>query len=144
MVRRETLLIIAGLLWLFAGTKVFLLGLSLYGPYEDGINLLFSAEIFALFLAFAFRPVVRKHRARIKALEEKRQPIFYFFDRKSYIMMVMMMAIGFVVRAFGILPLKFIAVFYSGLGAALVAAGVAFFASYISLKEEDKEHKKKS
>ena len=56
---------------------------------------------------------------------------FKFFDRKSFIIMACMMTMGIGFRATGICPPVFIAVFYTGLGAALTLAGVRFAYTYI-------------
>ena len=47
--------------------------------------------------------------------------------------MVIMMIVGIVLRVSGWVPLVGIAVFYTGLGAALTLAGIAFFVQYIKI-----------
>lgn len=64
-----------------------------------------------------------------------------FFDRKAFIIMAFMMSGGIGLRASGVAPERFIAVFYTGLGAALLLAGILFGVQYITgfrLFEKDK------
>lgn len=62
--------------------------------------------------------------------KEERQPFFKFIDRKSYLLMAVMMGGGIAFRAGSLAPLRFIAVFYTGLGAALTPAGILFGVNY--------------
>ena len=68
-----------------------------------------------------------KHTKRIKGYEEEFRPVWHFFDLKSYIIMAVMMGGGIWLRASGLVPDVFIAVFYTGLGCALALAGVLFW-----------------
>ena len=52
------------------------------------------------------------------------------FDGKSFLIMVFMIAFGIGLRASGLAPEGFIAVFYTGLGASLLLAGALFGRNY--------------
>ena len=57
---------------------------------------------------------------------EEKQPIYRFLDWKAFLIMVVMIGGGILIRRFELLPLRFIAFFYTGLGAALTLAGILF------------------
>ena len=73
-----------------------------------------------------FGKMVKKHTARIRNYEQKLQNPLRFFDLKSYLIMAFMIALGITLRVSGVVPNWFIAFFYTGLGSALVIAGLGF------------------
>lgn len=73
---------------------------------------------------------MRRHTARIRGYGEERQFFLKFFDGKAFAIMAFMMSGGIGLRASGLAPERFIAVFYSGLGAALLLAGLLFGRNY--------------
>ena len=78
-----------------------------------------------------------KHTKRIKGYEEEFRPVWHFFDLKAYIIMAVMMGGGIWLRASGLVPDVFIAVFYTGLGCALALAGVLFWIVFIRFPEKN-------
>lgn len=123
---RNTLLLLACLAWGAAGFNVLRIGLLAYPAYRSALNFLLSALVFALFQKFVFGKLVKKHTARIRSYLEQRQFFLKFFDGKSFAIMAVMMAGGIGLRASGLAPERFIAVFYTGLGASLFLAGLLF------------------
>ena len=109
-VKRNTLLLIACLVWSVAGFNIFRIGFLAYPGYVTLWNLLLSVVVFGVFQKFVFGKLVVKHTARIKSYLEERQFFLKFFD--------------------GNVPEQFIAVFYSGLGASLFLAGILFGRNY--------------
>lgn len=138
-VKRNTLLLLACLVWGAAGFNILRIGIQSYPPYLNGWNLLLSAVVFGVFQVFIFGRLVTKHTARISALAEERQWFLRFFDGKSFAVMAFMMAGGIGLRASGLAPERFIAVFYSGLGAALFLAGVLFGKHYLAAIRQNPE-----
>ncbi len=63
-----------------------------------------------------FGKLVVKHTDRISSYEDDRHFFLKFFDVPSFIIMAVMMTGGISIRAFGLAPEVFIAVFYTGLG----------------------------
>ena len=130
MVSKRTLLLVAGLVWLAAGVNILRIGLK-------ALEALFSGAAWRLWLALGlalvicaafttmFQRIVVKHTRRILAYETK-QPVYRFFDAKSYILMAFMMTLGITLRRSGVVPEFFFTWFYTGLGAALSAAGIRF------------------
>ena len=129
-VKKRTLLLIAGIVWLMAGFNVARLGVLSYAVIEKRWYLyVLSAVVFVLFGRMFFK-MSKKHTKRIIGYEEYR-PFWHFFDVKAYLMMACMMSGGIGFRAAGIFPDIFVAFFYSGLGCALALAGVLFAKNYV-------------
>ena len=129
-VRRNTLLLIAALVWSAAGFNILRIGLLAYPPYRTVVNYLLSALVFTVFQVFIFGQLVNKHTARISAYEEELHFFLKFFDVKSFIIMAVMMTGGIGLRVGGLAPERFIAFFYTGLGASLLLAGLLFGRNY--------------
>ena len=125
-VKRNTLLLLACLVWCVAGMNILCIGLITYPAHLTVQNILLSIVVFGVFQKFIFGKLVKKHTARINAYLEERQFFLKFFDRRSFIIMAVMMSGGIGLRATGIAPEGFIAVFYTGLGASLLLAGILF------------------
>lgn len=125
-VKRNTLLLLACLVWSAAGFNILRIGLAAYPPYGSAWNVLLSVLVFAVFQAFIFGRLVKKHTSRIRTYLEERQFFLKFFDGKAFAIMAVMMTGGIGLRASGLAPERFIAVFYTGLGASLLLAGLLF------------------
>lgn len=129
-VSRNTLLLLACIVWSAAGFNILRIGLLSYPGYFTLLNCLLSVLVFAVFQKFIFGKLVKKHTARIHAYTEEKQFFLKFFDKKSFIIMAVMMTGGIGLRAGGLAPERFIAVFYTGLGASLLLAGLLFGRNY--------------
>lgn len=131
-VKKRTLLAVAGCVWLIAGFNVARLGILAYGelPQIRLIHLLLSLAVFCAFGLMFFKMSL-KHTRRIKGYEEEFRPVWHFFDLKAYIIMAVMMGGGLWLRASGLVPDVFIAVFYTGLGCALALAGILFWIMFL-------------
>ena len=60
-VKKNTLLLLACLVWTAAGVNILRIGLLVYPAYVSPVNLLFSVLVFAVFQIFIFGRLVRKH-----------------------------------------------------------------------------------
>ena len=137
-VKKRTLLLIAGLVWLIAGVNVVRLGILSYLAIEQKWYwYVLSAVIFTLFGLMFYR-MSQKHTKRIMGYAEERQPFWRFFDLKAYLIMAVMMGGGIGLRAAGVFPDWFVAFFYTGLGCALALAGVLFFRSYLLIRRKER------
>lgn len=125
-VKRNTLLLLACLVWSAAGFNILRIGLMAYPAYRTVGNYLLSALVFAVFQVFIFGKLVKKHTARISAYREEHHFFLKFFDGRSFAIMVFMMTGGIALRSCGLAPEQFIAFFYTGLGASLLLAGLLF------------------
>ena len=129
-VKPNTLLLFACFVWSAAGANILHIGIESYAGYLSVINVGLSVLIFALFEAFVFWKLVKKHTKRIQSYLQERQFFLNFFDRKAFVIMAAMISGGIIVRQSGIASQRAIAVFYSGLGAALLMAGILFGCNY--------------
>ena len=129
-VKRNTLLLLACLVWSAAGFNILRIGLLAYPGYVTVVNCLLSVLVFVVFQGFIFGKLVQKYTARISAYLEERHFFLKFFDGKAFAVMAIMMAGGIGLRASGLAPERFIAVFYTGLGASLLLAGLLFGHNY--------------
>ncbi|MDO4602532.1 MAG: hypothetical protein Q4B37_09720 [Eubacteriales bacterium] len=129
-VKRNTLLLIACFVWGIAGFNILRIGVMAYPAYYSILNFLLSILVFAVFQKFVFGKLVKKHTARINSYQEERHFFLKFFDKKAFIIMAVMMTGGIALRASELAPERFIAVFYTGLGASLLLAGLLFGCNY--------------
>ena len=136
LVQKNTLILIAGIVWAIAGFNIVRIGLVAYQGNFTWWRALLSVAVYAVFQIFIFGKMVGKHTNRILQYEEERQNFFRFFDTKSYLIMVFMMTLGIGLRVSGVVPNGFIAYFYTGLGASLLTAGVLFIVRYVRVRSE--------
>ena len=141
-VKRNTLLLLACLVWSAAGFNILRIGLMAYPAYRTVGNYLLSALIFVVFQIFVFGKLVKKHTARISTYREEYHFFLKFFDGRSFAIMAFMMTGGIALRSSGLAPEQFIAFFYTGLGASLLLAGLLFgrnFGKAIAVEEKNKK-----
>lgn len=130
-VKKHNLLLLASIIWMIAGFHVLRIGLETYAEYRMIINYAITLFVFFVFWFMVFHRLTIKHTKRIHGYEEELQLFYKFFDRKSFLIMAFMIGFGIMIRTFHLLPERFIAVFYTGLGAALFMAGILFGWNYI-------------
>nr|WP_317358372.1 hypothetical protein [uncultured Tyzzerella sp.] len=137
-VKKNTLLLIASIVWLIAGFNILHIGLNTYKNYVTIINIFLSLVVFSIFWFMIFSKLVFKHTHRIKSFKDELHFFLKFFDKKSFIIMIFMITFGVLIRKLHLAPDVFIAVFYTGLGSALFLAGLLFGYNYFKyLKMED-------
>lgn len=124
-IKKQYLLLLACLVWIAAGGNIVRIGVEAYSGYLTVLNMFLSAVVFAVFQFFIFGRLVKKHTRRIISYEE-RQWFIKFFDVKSFMIMAVMMTGGIWLRTSGVATVRFIAVFYTGLGMSLLLAGILF------------------
>lgn len=134
-VNKHTLLLIACFVWGIAGFNVLRIGILAYPGNIKVINIILSIIVFAVFQYFVFGKLVNRHTKRIRDYEEERQFFLKFFDVKSFIIMAFMITVGVCLRVFNLVPERFIAFFYTGLGASLFLSGVLFGTNYLRKDE---------
>lgn len=135
-VKKHTLLLIACFVWLIAGFNILRIGIETYKGYTTLLNFSFSTIIFMMFWFMVFYKLTKKHTHRIHNYEIEEQFFLNFFDVKSFVIMAFMMTLGILIRTFNLMPDKWIAIFYTGLGAALFMAGALFGRNYFRYKSQ--------
>lgn len=129
--KKENLIIVAGIVWLLAGMKVALIGMrSAVEMSAAAVGVLVALVVGAVAAFFAFHAmfgkIVLKNAQRIRGLDADRLNFLRFLDLKGYLIMAFMMSFGFGLRLSGLVPNWFFAFFYTGLGCALTLAGASF------------------
>ena len=71
MVKKQTLLLIACIVWGIAGFNVLRIGILAYGEYTGVGNILLSVAVFVVFQKFIFGRLVKKHTVRIEGYGEE-------------------------------------------------------------------------
>jgi hypothetical protein len=121
------LLLIAGIVWFGVGTMLMVLACSwLSAAARIDIYLFSGAGILLGLLVhhFGFLRIVDKNLKRILQMEGKRC-FFSFFPWKSYLIIVVMVALGALLRHSSI-PKKELSTLYMGIGLALVLSSVRY------------------
>lgn len=134
MIAKMNLLLIASVVWLIAGGNVLKIGIQTYAEHQRIENYFISIVVFCFFWFMIFSKMAVKHTRRIQNYEKEQQYFWRFFDLKSFLIMFFMMTLGISIRKFELLPERFIAVFYTGLGTALFLAGLLFSWHYFKAK----------
>ncbi len=126
-VRRKTLVLTAGLVWIIAGANILKIGIltGLKNPSYWSVEALGAVSIFGVFFFLIFKRMFVKHTHRIALKDDENHPLT-FFDMKGWTIMGFMMTLGITIRIFHLLPDWFIAFFYTGLSIALIATGGLF------------------
>ncbi len=137
-VKKKTLLLIACLVWATAGFNILRIGVLVYPAYLKAFNIFLSIVVFAVFQIFIFGRLVQKHTTRIINQKQEYQFFLKFFDLKAFFIMAIMMTGGIYLRVSGVAPERFIAVFYTGLGASLLLAGMLFGRNYYRIVCSDR------
>lgn len=127
-VNKQILLLTAGIVWITAGVNILQIGITTWiNTSQDWMFKVGEATVvFLLFFILIFRRLYYKHTRRIEQKKEEKNCPFAFFDVKSWIVMIFMIAMGITIRSFHLLPESFISVFYTGLSIALILTGILF------------------
>jgi len=126
-VDKRVLLFLAGFMWIGVGTMLLGLSYSWLNAFHVHGALLFAAIGVAAALVihhFGFLKVVDKNLGRILPMEGKRC-VFSFLSWKSYILVVLMIAMGIMLRHSPI-PKPYLSMLYIGIGLALVLSSIRY------------------
>lgn len=126
-VPKATLLLIAGLLWISVGLMLDILACSWLRVETLHKALILAGVGFVLAILihhFGFLRVVDKNLDRILPMKGKRC-IFSFISWKSYILIAVMISMGFLLRH-SPLPKIYLAILYSAIGTALILSSIRY------------------
>jgi hypothetical protein len=127
------LLLALCVVWAIAGLNVFSIGVAVLIERHDWWIILTALGILVVFAGAIFPPVIKRYTMRVAEMGGSTRHIWEALDAKGYLFMVGMMSLGVLLRTSGIAPDWFIALFYSGLGAALLLASLGFLHNYFAL-----------
>jgi hypothetical protein len=133
-VPRIYLLLIAALVWTFAG------GMLLFRGYFFLIesNHLLLLKIVScvsgglVFYALLFDKISKKHITRIKGLAVDRPCAFSFFNWRSYMLMAVMITSGIALRKSGFVAPEYLSFIYITMGVPLLMSSFRFYYSYFN------------
>jgi len=133
-VPRNYLLLIAALVWTFAGGMLlFRGGIFLKdSPHWMIFKLIGCAIGGLLFFRVLFNKISRKHIDRIIDLPFERPCLFSFFNMKSYFMMAIMITGGITIRKSGLVSPEYLAVIYLTMGLPLLMSSVRFYYAFFT------------
>jgi len=135
-INKNYLILIGGLVWVLAGSMVMKIGLPLFiklTPKNKWLPFL-AIIVFLVFYFLIFSKLVKKHVVRIRDNPSEKMPFWFFFDLTSYIIMLVMISGGIILRVEHLLPEMFVAFFYSGLGLGLFFCGIRFLNAFLAKK----------
>jgi len=126
---RRYLLLIAAVVWTFAGSLLLFRGILMF--LENGrylwVRLIISAIGGMLFYKLLFSGISRKHARRIMDIPRERPCLFSFFNIKSYILMSIMITAGIMLRKSGMMPHEYLSMVYVTMGIPLLASSFRFY-----------------
>ncbi len=137
-VPRSTLLLIAGIMWIMAGITLNGLAYSWLRTERRDYVLFVLTIGFVCSLVihhFGFLRIVDKNLDRILPMEGNRC-IFSFMPWKSYILIMIMIAMGILLR-YSPIPKLYLSVLYAGIGTALILSSIRYL-RYLILTVRDK------
>lgn len=134
-VPRNYLLLIAALVWTFAGGILLFRGYLFSEVYPEHtvlkiIGCLFGGIVFFILL---FQKISRNHVNRIQNLTADRPCAFSFFNLKSYLMMGIMISGGIFLRKSGVVSAEYLALIYITMGIPLLMSSFWFYSNFFRL-----------
>ena len=129
------LVLFAGIMWFFVGIFLSYLAVNWLIEYEGNIIIfIISGIFFALIIHhFGFLKIAAKNLVRITKLEGLRCA-FSFIEWKSYLLILVMISFGIILRHSGI-PKQYLAIIYLSIGLALAFSSLRYFI-YIIKKQK--------
>ncbi len=131
-VQRPFLLLVAALVWTFAGAMLLFRGFALneVQPVYWLIKLGISAVSGLLFYAFLFTRISKKHVLRIQTMEKEKPTVFAFFNLRSYLMMFSMITLGITLRKTGLVSPEHLSLVYITMGIPLLMSSFRFYYTF--------------
>jgi hypothetical protein len=129
----HALLFLAGGLWLCIGIMLVSFAISWLTLASAGDRYVFGAAGIVLALVihhFGFLKIVDRNLSRLRQMRET-SSIFSFMPWRSYVLVPLMMAMGFILRHSAISK-KDLAVVYIGIGLALVLSSVRYLRHFLN------------
>jgi hypothetical protein len=132
VVDKKFLVFLAGLIWCGVGIMLVSFAVSWLSHY-DKKSLFYAAGFIAAMPIhrFGFLKIADKNLNRLLPLTEKKC-VFSFMTWKSYIIVLIMVSMGIVLRH-SFIPKNFLSVLYNGIGLALFLSGIRYFKFFFKL-----------
>ncbi len=132
-VSKRYLLLIAALVWTFAGSMLLFRGYAMNNPIPVHWMMRFGSCVVAglLFYRLLFDRISSKHVLRIRNLAVEQPGVFSFFNGKSYIMMFSMITMGITLRKSGVVAPEYLSLMYITMGVPLLLSSVRFYFNFL-------------
>jgi hypothetical protein len=132
-VDRKTLIFLSGFVWSVVGIMLCRLAAGwLNAIGGDAGPFIVSGVLLAILIHhFGFLKLVYKNTERISSLESKTS-IFAFQERKSYIIILIMICLGIILRHSPI-PKQWLAVIYLGFGGAMILSSIKYYIFFFKM-----------
>jgi len=133
-VSKRYLLLVAALVWTFAGGMLLFRGYTLNNPLPVWwwLKLLACIAAGLLFFKLLFNRISAKHVLRIQNLPTERPVIFSFFNLRSYLMMFSMITLGVTLRKSGAVQPEYLSFMYITMGIPLLMSSFRFYNSFLN------------
>ncbi len=131
-VPKTYLLLIAALVWTFAGGMLLFRGYSylLAYPHLFGVKILGCVIGGLLFFKLLFFKISGKHVLRIQSLANDNPCLFSFFNLRSYLMMIIMITSGITLRKTGVISPEYLSLIYLTMGIPLLMSSYRFYYTF--------------
>jgi hypothetical protein len=131
-VPKTYLLLIAALVWTFAGGMLLYRGYSwlLAYPHLFVFKILSCVVGGLLFFKLLFFKISGKHVIRIQNMSIENPCLFSFFNLKSYLMMTIMITSGITLRKTGVISPEYLSLVYLTMGIPLLMSSFRFYYTY--------------
>ncbi len=134
---RHNLLFIAGLAWTTAGGILMWRGLDYEIRHSTHLllNILGGMIIGVPFYIILFAKISRKHIKRIMGMNIPYPCAFSFFNFRSYLMMMLMITTGILLRKFDVINREYLFTFYIGMALPLLVSAFRFYYAWATKKD---------
>lgn len=133
-VSKRYLLLIAALVWTFAGGMLLFRGFVMNKPLPAHwmTKLLSCIAAGLLFFRMMFWHISAKHVFRIQNLSSEKPVVFSFFNARSYLMMFSMITLGITLRRSGVVAPEYLSFLYITMGIPLLMSSFRFYYSFLN------------
>lgn len=133
-VSKHYLLLVAALVWTFAGGMLLFRGLTLNKtlPLHWFSELVVCIVSGLLFFRLLFNRISSKHVHRILNLPIEQPCLFSFFNLRSYLMMFSMITLGIMLRKSGIVAAEYLSLMYITMGIPLLMSSYRFYLTFFN------------
>jgi len=133
-VSKHFLLLIAAMVWTFAGGMLLFRGFTLNETLPAHWMVELPAGILAglLFFRMLFSRISTKHVIRIQNLPIEQPCLFSFFNIRSYLMMFSMITLGVMLRKSGFVSAEYLSLMYITMGIPLLLSSFRFYKTFFN------------
>jgi len=129
------LILLSGLTWSIVGIALCRMAVLWLLPVNGSPGALLGLSGIILFLAihrFGFSKLVARNIERIRSKANKKICIFAFQAWKSYIIILIMICLGIILRH-SLIPKQWLAVIYLGFGGAMILSSIKYYLFFLKM-----------